>query len=137
MPTEGTWLECNGQSTTGFPELATIVGANVPDYRGIFLRGLGSQTSTHYGTVIHSSGMLGALQGDAIRNITASLGAAGAVAWQAPGGAFYFSGNYANCPPQGASAMPTILNFNTSRVVPTAEENRPINRSVRYLMRAA
>ena len=29
-----------------------------------------------------------------------------------------------------------LISFNVSRVVPTANENRPINRSVRYLVRA-
>ena len=33
------WLECNGQSTSGFTALAAIVGANVPDLRGEFVRG--------------------------------------------------------------------------------------------------
>ena len=28
------WLLCNGQSTTGYPELAAIVGANVPNLKG-------------------------------------------------------------------------------------------------------
>ena len=33
------WLECNGQSTTGYAALAAVVGANVPDLRGEFVRG--------------------------------------------------------------------------------------------------
>ena len=28
------WLLCNGQSTAGYPALAAVVGANVPDLRG-------------------------------------------------------------------------------------------------------
>ena len=52
-----------------YPELVGVVGSTVPDYRGIFLRGQGSQTSTHYGTVTHSSAALGQLQGDGIRTI--------------------------------------------------------------------
>ena len=65
------WLECNGQSISSavYPELVGVVGSRVPDYRGIFLRGQGSQTSTHYGTVTHSSAALGQLQGDGIRTI--------------------------------------------------------------------
>lgn len=35
------WLLCNGQSTTGFPALAAIVGATVPDLRGLFPLGAG------------------------------------------------------------------------------------------------
>lgn len=46
-----------------YPELVALIGTTVPDYRGIFLRGHGSQTSTHYGTVVHSSVSLGGLQG--------------------------------------------------------------------------
>lgn len=28
------WLECNGQSTAGYPALAAIIGSNVPDLKG-------------------------------------------------------------------------------------------------------
>ncbi|WP_374044373.1 phage tail protein [uncultured Bilophila sp.] len=37
------WLECNGQaiSSAVYLELVVLVGATVPDYRGIFLRGHG------------------------------------------------------------------------------------------------
>ena len=52
-----------------YPELVALVGSCVPDYRGIFLRGYGSQVSSHYGTVTHASAGLGVLQGDAIREI--------------------------------------------------------------------
>ena len=56
-----------------YPELVAVVGSRVPDYGGIFLRGHGSQTSTHYGTVAHSSAALGQLQGDATRNFTGTI----------------------------------------------------------------
>ena len=52
-----------------YPELVALVGTRVPDYQGIFLRGHGSQTSTHYGTVAYTSAGLGQLQGDAIREM--------------------------------------------------------------------
>ena len=48
------------------PECSGTFGINM-DYRGIFLRDHGSQVSTHYGSVIHSSTGLGQLQGDALR----------------------------------------------------------------------
>lgn len=39
-PTDGTWLECNGQSCAGFPELVSVLGkSTVPDYRNRFLEG--------------------------------------------------------------------------------------------------
>lgn len=37
-PPDG-WLVCNGQSTAHYPQLASIVGSNVPDLRGEFIRG--------------------------------------------------------------------------------------------------
>lgn len=43
----GVWLECDGQtfSKTQFPQLFETLGTTkVPDYRGMFLRGYGSQT---------------------------------------------------------------------------------------------
>ncbi len=33
------WLECNGQSTSAYPKLRSVVGNNVPDLRGNFVRG--------------------------------------------------------------------------------------------------
>jgi len=33
------YLECNGQSTSGYAALAAVVGSNVPDLRGEFIRG--------------------------------------------------------------------------------------------------
>ena len=39
-PEDGTWLECNGQSCTAYPQLVAVLGSNkVPDYRGRFLEG--------------------------------------------------------------------------------------------------
>ncbi len=69
------WLECNGQSIskTVYPELFALVGGHTPDLRGLFLRGHGSHTSTHYGTVTHKSAELGQVQGDAIREIWGSF----------------------------------------------------------------
>ncbi|ACS79752.1 tail fiber protein [Maridesulfovibrio salexigens] len=54
------WLECNGQSTTGYPELAAVVGANVPDLRGEFIRGLDS------GRGVDAGRALGSAQADAM-----------------------------------------------------------------------
>ena len=33
------WIECNGQSTSAYSALAAVVGSNVPDLRGEFVRG--------------------------------------------------------------------------------------------------
>ena len=45
--TNGTWLECNGQSCATYPALSAVLGkSTVPDYRGRFL-----ETDTIPGTV--------------------------------------------------------------------------------------
>lgn len=39
-PTDGTWLECNGQSCAGYSTLVSVLGkSTVPDYRNRFLEG--------------------------------------------------------------------------------------------------
>lgn len=104
-----------------------MMGGNVPDLRGLFLRGHGG-----------NSAALGVQQGDAIRNIT--------------GGSPTMTGGGINDQPSGAIGMhvwyrqsantlggPGLtygLNFDASRVVPTANENRPVNQAVRYFIRA-
>lgn len=41
------WLECNGQTVnaTVYPELFALLGARVPDFRGLFLRGVGGNSA--------------------------------------------------------------------------------------------
>lgn len=144
----GTWLECNGQSCTAYPDLVKVLGSyTVPDYRGVFLRGLGSVTSTskYYGTVQHQSAELGTLQGDAIRNIEGrfivddKVGLGGNGSLYPPSGAFKVGAHnaYYNSYAEWSSPDAYVLNFNASYVVPTANEDRPINRAVRYFIKAA
>jgi len=40
------WLECNGQSTAGSPNLVALFGANLPDLRGEFVRGWSNGRTT-------------------------------------------------------------------------------------------
>ena len=155
-PTEnGVWLECNGQSCSSYPELAKVLGANtVPDYRGVFLRGLGSVNSSHYGSVTHQSGTLGELQGDAIRNITGCMGSDTTQVWEfnecitSADNPQNFIGAFRMGPTKSyvtwsgnvnvlGNYAPQYIDFDASRVVPTANEIRPINRAVRYFIRAA
>tara|TARA_R110002012_G_scaffold70539_1_gene181572 strand:+ start:366 stop:3347 length:2982 start_codon:yes stop_codon:yes gene_type:complete len=49
------WLECNGQSTDGYPLLANMIGANVPDLRGEFLRGFDNGRGVDTGRALGSS----------------------------------------------------------------------------------
>ena len=120
------YLECNGQSidSTKYPKLYALM-KNVPDYRGVFLRGLGGNSTS-----------LGELQGDAIRNITGNFVViGGSIAYE---GVFsqnrhrYSGSEWGNWGP-----TPYYLtSFDASRVVPTASENRPINKAVRYFIKA-
>ena len=126
------YLECNGQEvdSSKYPKLYALMH-NTPDYRGVFLRGLGGNSAS-----------LGELQGDAIRNITGTMGGSAsdrAGLWDYGTGVFYqfnlgrnsveHSGDYYSYVSQG-------MGFDASRIVPTAEENRPINKAVRYFIKA-
>ena len=135
------WLECNGQSISSavYPELVGVVGGNVPNYQGVFLRGYGGQTSYHYGAVGHWSAGLGELQGDGIREIWGELsylprsrdgevGQSGSLAFWNEGRNQWM--NDAGKAPSGA------MNFYAYRSTPVVGEVRPVNRAVRYLIRA-
>ena len=135
------WLECNGQSISSavYPELVGVVGGNVPNYQGVFLRGYGGQTSYHYGAVGHWSAGLGELQGDGIREIWGELsylprsrdgevGQFGSLAFWNEGRNQWM--NDAGKAPSGA------MNFYASRSTPVVGEIRPVNRAVHYLIRA-
>ena len=100
----------------------------------------GSQTSTHYGTVTHASAGLGQLQGDAIREIWGSF-----PEMIAPGsspithGALYYGTPWAygaHIQQGTAGWMKRSADFLASRVIPVAQEIRPVNCAVRYLIRA-
>ena len=136
----GTWLECNGQSCAAYPDLVKVLGQNVvPDYRGVFLRGLGSVTSTHYGTVQHQSNGLGELQGDAIRNIYGDFSTLDAGGIEYPTGAFQHATDKSKRNIEYMYSMYNdyLVSFSASYVVPIANEDRPINRAVRYFIKAA
>ena len=121
-----------------YPELVGAVGPNVPDYRGIFLRGHGSHTSTHYGTVTHSSAALGQFQGDGIREIWGSVSGTSnrGVFGSAYSGAFSVSGSAHGPSRDGDWSQGNTLVFQASQTTPVVGEIRPVNRAVRYLIRA-
>ena len=131
------YLECNGQAVddSKYPKLYALM-RNVPDYRGMFLRGLGG-----------NSAALGVYQGDAIRNIT------GTISITSPNnGDFQLFGeettangvlglsNYTHrrmsADSNRSGNVAASFFFDTSRVVPTASENRPVNKAVRYFIKA-
>ena len=109
--------------------------ANTPNYQGMFLRGHGGQATYHWGGVWHSSAALGVVQGDAIRNIYGHLGKiAEDWGWNPTSGAFSAVGNGVSH--RSDTSRWHVVNFDASRVVPTTNENRPVNMAVRYLIRA-
>lgn len=127
------------RAVRAYPELFALVGAKVPDFRGLFLRGHGAQTSSHCGMVTHQSGALGQLQGDATRNIIGHVGdvmTSGSAEVGNYTGAFYVTHHTPNSIGYGGIYSREHISsaFDASRVVPTAEEIRPVNRAVRYLM---
>ena len=95
----------------------------MPDLRGLFLRGDGG-----------NSAGLGEQQGDAIRNVYGTFGQHGSAS---ASGAFYRS---TGCREDIRSSFNEWTGngvaLDLSRVVPTADENRPVNMAVRYLVRA-
>lgn len=126
------YLECNGQEvdSSKYPKLYQLMH-NVPDYRGVFLRGLGG-----------NSAALGALQGDAIRNITGTMGGSNSVdvgLWDYGTGVFYQFNQGRNSVANGRAWYSYVsqgMGFDASRVVPVANENRPVNKAVRYFIKA-
>ena len=91
---------------------------NLPDFRGAFFRAVGGNSES-----------LGVYQTDAIRNIVGYLGPAdGTIIAAIASGAFRGNGSTAYQATTGyVTYRPSQIEFNASLVVPTANENRPIN----------
>lgn len=94
----------------------------VPDLRGLFLRALDDEAG------VDADRVLGSVQGDAIRNITGKLGVRTAtIKFPNDHGAFYYTNKYAQAAGGQGDLLPYLDGFDASRVVPTANENRPKN----------
>lgn len=100
----------------------------IPDRRGLFPRTLDNGK----GTDSDKNRTLGSVQGDAIRNITGRLqGLLAHMGTRSFTGVFNFAGNVASSKIFNSGGEPnSIVNFDASRQVPTAPENRPINITV-------
>ena len=125
------WLECNGQSIskTVYPELFALVGGQVPDLRGLFLRGHGG-----------NSAGLGEQQGHAMRDISASGNiSVGFGGYLSGSGIFKPVGSHKVTVIRGTwdnnwSSTNYGLDLSAGGV-PVANEVRPDNQAVRYLIR--
>ena len=144
----GGYFVCDGASfdAAAFPKLRAVLGSNIlPDLRGYFVRGYDTRNDVDpEGT----GRTLASAQGDAIRNITGTLYSEGwwtkDSAFLVPGGgSFYWDTtkrhcttrdpNYINEDSTGNSY--TDIFFDASRVVPTAAENRPKNKTLLYCIK--
>ncbi|HHL4816916.1 TPA: phage tail protein, partial [Escherichia coli] len=118
------WLKCNGAafSAEEYPELAKAYPTNkLPDLRGEFIRGWDD------GRGIDTNRSLLSSQGDAIRNIIGALVDVRFNTYPSDSGVFTTSviGDASSDSIKGGYAK--RVTFDASRVVPTANENRPRN----------
>ncbi|GMB64040.1 hypothetical protein PPNK14_19300 [Pectobacterium parmentieri] len=130
------WLKCNGQAfdKSRYPILASRYPSGfLPDLRGEFVRGWDDGRGADAGRGLMS------VQGDAIRNMTGSI----AVSTENTGsstaiGTFSVTGIGGTVATSGFGnrGIPRF-DFDASRVVPTANENRPRNIAFNYIVRAA
>ena len=128
------WLKCNGAafSAEEYPELAKAYPTNkLPDLRGEFIRGWDD------GRGIDTNRSLLSSQGDAIRNIIGALVDVRFNTYPSDSGVFTTSviGDASSDSIKGGYAK--RVTFDASRVVPTANENRPRNIAFNYIVRAS
>ncbi|HGJ5865432.1 phage tail protein [Arsenophonus nasoniae] len=132
------YLICNGQTFTkaDYPQLAIAYpSGRLPNLYGEFIRGLDLGGEVDPGRIVLTN------QGDAIRNITGRIGfvrRGGAEPPVSADGAFGIT-DWCNVRvADGANDdWGGVASFDPSRVVPTANENRPRNVAFLYIVRAA
>ncbi|WP_097485716.1 phage tail protein [Escherichia coli] len=145
------WLKCNGAafSVEEYPELAKAYPTNkLPDLRGEFIRGWDDGRGMDTGRAILSA------QGDAIRNIYGefkTVNTENYSIWESVGS---FKGAVVPLNPStnnsyfslirsmvtertDGAVYPKVIGLDASRIVPTANENRPRNIAFNYIVRAA
>ncbi|HCJ8640298.1 TPA: phage tail protein [Escherichia coli] len=133
------WLKCNGApfSAEEYPELAKVYPTNkLPDLRGEFIRGWDDGRGIDAGREILSA------QGDAIRNITGTVGWYGDGLLSNVSGVFSGRDRVNQRTVATDSTVDTNIKyasayFDASTKVPTATENRPRNIAFNFIVRAA
>lgn len=131
------YLLCNGSAVNRqtysllFAKIGTTYGEgdgtntfNLPDLRGKFVRGLGG-----------NSDLLGKTQGDAIRNITGEVDICHGDN-NVTNGVFRDNGRKSRGRDGNEWYSHSVI-FDASTVVPTANENRPLNMAMNYLIKAS
>lgn len=125
------WLKANGAavSRTAYADLFAAIGTtfgsgdgvntfNLPDLRGEFIRGWDDAKGTDAGRT------MGSAQGDAIRNITGLFDGNTNDGFTKTGPFYTYQNGGTGADGAGGGG---IIGFDASRVVPTANENRPRN----------
>lgn len=131
------FMKCNGSAVSRttyqnlYNEIGTTYGGgngsttfNIPDFRGVFLRVVDDGRGLDPGRVLNS------LQTDAIRNIVGNLFQSGQITMTSANGVFAVTANAGGFFDSGGGSGAGTFNFDASRVVPTAAENRPVNMPV-------
>jgi microcystin-dependent protein len=134
------WLICNGawypklgyynlyqalkKNRTSSPYGETSDGFYVPDFQGKFLRGVGGNAAG-----------IGVTQGDAIKNIYGKMFTLNPGHSNQPSGVFTQSVVDDSAIESGDEYGTSMATFDASTVVPTANENRPINMAVVYCIK--
>ncbi|MGL9351419.1 tail fiber protein [Salmonella sp. C3221] len=145
------WLKCNGAafSSEKYPNLAKVYPTlKLPDLRGEFIRGWDDGRGMDAGRTILSA------QGDAIRNIYGEFRTVNTENYSIWESAGTFKGAVVPLSPSTNNSYfslirsmvtertdgafyPKVIGLDASRIVPTANENRPRNIAFNYIVRAA
>lgn len=130
------YFECNGETfdSNTYPKLYIALGTSIlPDLRGQFIRGW------DHGKGVDKNRSIGTTQGDAMQNITGKLTEMQVAAWhsQSETGALYQSRRHGSGKHDRGNLSGTMidLNFDASRSVRTADENRPKNVALMYIIK--
>lgn len=135
---DNTWLECNGQAIPSgieYEEIRKIYGTNLPDYRGVFLRGVGGNAAS-----------IGILQSDEIKSHTHAMQNAGIHNHQQGNEGlynFFGGGVWAGSRSWAVGGYNAYQLANTSTTgehahiinVTGGSETRPVNKAVRYIIK--
>lgn len=127
-PPDG-WLELNGQSTSGYPDLAKLYGATVPDMRGSFARGWDNGKGYDSGRSLRS------FQNDADQRLTGSYNTDDRGARNATG-VFTSKGSSWDGGAEGTDGNSADVTFDSAYQVRTATESRPKNVALMYIIKA-
>ena len=145
------WLKCNGAllSRTTYAALFAVIGTTygagdgsttfaLPDLRGEFVRGFDDARG------VDSGRALGSKQGDAIRNLSGevrfeAVEGGDQLIWLSSGvfshSAEVALGGHKQLASSASGSWEQILSFSADKVVPTADENRPRNVAMHYIIK--